>query len=188
MLTPDQKQWNRQFREAPISGPPEPWRHLTSLHVGGVQAVGFSEREEYLLVISADGRGLFELPSGARVARDYDFGGPWWDIVRLKARALDPIGDEWVTVAGIHGGGLLHVTPDGWSLERIAPDWPNEYVFLFPPGASPFGPSGRAPYSNLGPSPEGESIRVYGFSASGLYFIIATGSEVLLFGRDRDAG
>ena len=171
------REQNERYRKTPISGPPEPWLHLTTLHAGSVHAVGFTESEEYLLVISVSGRGLFELPSGARVARDYDEDGDWWDVSHLRAKALAPVADEWVRVAGIHGGGLLYVTDDGWSLELVAPDWPSSVVFLYPPqvGVSRTG-------FNLGPDRD-ESIRVYGFSASGRYFVIATGSEVLLFGR-----
>ena len=183
MLNAFQERLNKQFRKTSISGPPAPWLQHATLHAGGLQAVGFTEAEEYLLVISADGRGLFELPSGHRVARDRDFAGPWWDVMHLRAQPLAPAKDEWVTVAGIHGGGLLRVTEDGWSLERIAPDWPNEFVFLFPPGATPFAVTANPQGYNLGPFAEGEAIRAYGFSPSGSYFLIATGAEVFLFGR-----
>src|SRR5262245_15435938 len=40
------------------------------LHVGGLIAVGFDPAEEYLLVISHSGRGVFSTHKWERVARD----------------------------------------------------------------------------------------------------------------------
>lgn len=183
MLNAYQEQLVSALRSVPISGPPTPWNHISSPLVGGVQALGFSESEEYLLLISSSGRGVIDLPSGARAGRDHDSSYAWYDIPALTADGIGPIGGERVRVAGIHGGGFPTVTHDGWSLARVAPDWPNQYIFLSPPQSSVFDQrEGRRTY-NLGPGPAGDTIIAFGFSKSGAYFFFATSSELELFGR-----
>ena len=188
MLNDYQRALNSYLRGIPISGPPTPWLHLTTIPIGGLVAIGFAEDEEHLLVISQSGRGVFELPAGARVARDAERTAGWYDHGALIAQGIGPMDGESVTVAGIHGGGLRLLSPDGWSLERVAPDWPNELVFLSPPGSSAFEQRAGNRTFNLGPTEGGEPIVVFGFSRTGRYFVIGSSSAIELFGLEFQAG
>ena len=49
---------------------------MRHLHVGGVVAIGFDPTEEFILVISHSGRGVFSTQSWERVARDYELAYP----------------------------------------------------------------------------------------------------------------
>ncbi|GGS69396.1 hypothetical protein GCM10010176_009920 [Nonomuraea spiralis] len=35
-----------------------------------------------------------------------------------------------VHLAGLFGGGLHSTTPDGWGLDVVSPEWPNDRVLL----------------------------------------------------------
>jgi len=50
--------------------PPEPWRHVASHGIGGLTDIGYGEGSDLLLVVSHNGRGVFDCLSGERVARD----------------------------------------------------------------------------------------------------------------------
>lgn len=187
MLNAYQEQLVKRLRNVRIGAPPSPWRHIATLFIGGVQAIGFSASEQFLLVISPSGRGLFELDTGFKLARDYEAAGEWWDVACLRALGLPPIENEWVTLSGIHGGGFAHITNDGWLVERIAPDWPNEFVFLSNSGSA-LSQQSHDQSVNLGPAPDGDELVTFGFSPSGQYLLIATSSAVEIFGRKTSAG
>ena len=124
------------------------------------------------------------MPSGARVGRDPDASWSWYDAQKLTARGIAPIADEEIAVSGIHGGGLPTYSKDGWLLERVATDWPNDLIFLSPRGSSALDQrEGRKTY-NLGPYHGAERIVTFGFSRTCQYFIIAISSSVELFGRE----
>lgn len=161
--------------------PPQPWKRVTSVAVGGLEAVGFAENSELLLVISTSGRGLFESSTGECIARDrkppmHDC--DWYDTVRLSALGIGPLANTPIKIAGLYGGGLRVSTEDGWQLSVIAPIWPDHRVILSPPFQSL--------YTNLAASVqvfEDYHIRAYGFSETGRSFVIATSSDVTLFSR-----
>lgn len=45
---------------------------LTTLHIGGLIAMGFDPSGKYLLAVSHNGRGVFETTDWKSVARDYE--------------------------------------------------------------------------------------------------------------------
>ena len=52
---------------------PEGWEKVTSAAVGGLTDLGFSKSNPYLLIISSQGRGVFDCNTGEKVARDEVF-------------------------------------------------------------------------------------------------------------------
>jgi hypothetical protein len=161
--------------------PPHPWKRVTSAAVGGLEAVGFADNSDLLLVISTSGRGVFECSTGERIARDREpptHDCDWYDIVRLAAVGIGPLANTRIKIAGLYGGGLPTSTEDAWQLSVIAPIWPDHRVIL----SSPF----QSLYTNLAANVqvfEDYDIRAYGFSETGRSFVIATSSDVTLFSR-----
>jgi hypothetical protein len=82
--------------------------------VGGLTSVGLSADGVHLLVVSWQGRGVLDLRSGERVARDaaLDFEPDGTIVV-----GIGPLVGEQVRVAGLWGGELPRATPDGWRVE-----------------------------------------------------------------------
>lgn len=120
------RELNRRLRALKLQAPSAPWKRVVAHAIGGLTEVGYAEDSDWLLVISSQGRGLFNCLSGERTARDY--AAPvgavdWYDEVRLVARGIGAIENQFVRLAGLHGGGLPRFTRDGWSLETVAPDW-----------------------------------------------------------------
>ena len=170
-----------RLRRVPLGQPPAPWRQVVSHAVGGLTEVGFASRSDLLLVVSSQGRGLFDGRSEELAARDPappDDG--WYDEVRLTALGIGPIGDQLVRLAGLHGGGLSACTDDGWAITRIAPDWPLESIVLDPPGSSVLYEGHDRGCTRIA---EGFEMRAYGFSETGLSLVVASSDHVELWCR-----
>jgi hypothetical protein len=149
------------------------------IRVGGLTCVGFGEASgrEFLLVVSHDGRGVFDL-GGSRVARDrtplldkYN----WHDSSRLTAAGIGPLDGIRVPVAGLWGGGLPLMTNDGWLVERVPVDWPDERIVLR--AANAWDEMVQIHHETL------FQMRAVGFSASGSALVIASSGEFTLITR-----
>lgn len=162
----------------PVEPPPAPWRLVSEHAVGGLTDVGFGEGSDLLLVISHAGRGVFDCLTGERVARDRaEYVGHEWH--RLRAEGIGPLAGKVVVTAGLYGGGLPRVTQDGWSCTVASPDWPDEAVFLEPPGRSievEHRASGCVKVYQY-------EVRAVGFSWTGQTFVIANPSTLRIFRR-----
>lgn len=177
-MTDYQQKLDARFRQYPLSPPPAPWKQTWNGSVGGLLEVGFASSSELLLVVSSEGRGIFDCSTGKRVARDYEIDMEQWaDVIRLTAQGIGPLKDQTLPMAGIWGGGLPLVTSDGWSLEIIALNWAQYTVVLCPPQADVYR---DATFGQCNKVYAGGPIRACGFSYTGLSFVIAEGSGVSL--------
>ena len=103
---------------APVIGElPQPWRALQVFGVGGLFQVGYASNSDLLLVLSAQGRGVFDCLAGEKLARDYAEAHDFFDPVRLTSLGIGPLSETTVRMAGLFGGGLPLTTSDGWRLE-----------------------------------------------------------------------
>ncbi|MBN1499383.1 MAG: hypothetical protein JW982_04480 [Spirochaetes bacterium] len=50
----------------------EKYERINYVPIGGLVAIGFDSNEKYLLLVTHTGRGLFEIESMNRIARDYE--------------------------------------------------------------------------------------------------------------------
>jgi hypothetical protein len=173
-----------QFRNYELQAPPPPWRQVTSAAVGGLTEIGYAKESDYLLVVSRDGRGVFDCISGERVARNrrgtlIEDNPTWYNPFELTAIGIGPIQGQKINLSGLHGGGLPTCTKDGWLLELVAPDWPYTKVILVQPWKSIYNGN-----SQNGTMIFGEvRIRAFGFSPTGQSFSIAASSGVHIFSR-----
>src|SRR5262245_9637675 len=114
----------------PISQPPAPWKKATGFAIGGLTEIGYAPGSDLLLVVSGQGRGVFDCISGERIARDYDDSPDFIDETKLLASGIGPLSGQWIRVGGLHGGGLPNSTKDGWGLNALPLPWPHYHVFL----------------------------------------------------------
>jgi hypothetical protein len=160
---------------------PEPWAEQPVASVGGLLAVGFGGASDMLLVISHDGRGVFDARTGERVARDRStLDEVWYSAIPCRAVGIGPLLGEWVALAGVHGGGLPLTTRDGWCLTVLPFDWPEHHVFLEPPGDSIFNEERCSGCARIDVT---EQLHAVGFSETGKSFVIATASDVTFYSR-----
>ena len=84
---------------------------LTTLHVGGVVAIGLDPSGSYALVVSHSGRGVFDTHSWQRVARDPEPAYP----DDGEADGIGPLAGQRLKVSEInHDDGTLYVLdPNG---------------------------------------------------------------------------
>ncbi|WP_404310845.1 hypothetical protein [Neorhodopirellula lusitana] len=164
----------------PVSEPPAPWSVIGGSAVGGLTEIGFVPGTDDLLVLSGQGRGLFDTLSGAKIARDSNdaFDNP--DASWLTVPAIGRHDGATVPLAGLVGGGLPRQTHDGWMLEVIQLPWPRHVLFL----SSNYSP----PYDDAGNSwkicDDGAcEYRAAGFSPSGRSFVFASSCELVIYGR-----
>ncbi len=131
-------------------------------------------------IVERSGR-VIDCRTGEKVARDdADY---YADSDTLEADGIGPLEGQRIRVAGIHGGGLSHVTKDGWLIELHPLSWPEEEFFLCPPGQTMLWnrPDQQPALSKICPFPT--SLVAYGFSPTGQSLVIATSSEVAIHSR-----
>jgi hypothetical protein len=167
----------RRIRAAPISEPPPPWKRIGDHSVGGLTEVGFSDDSDLLLVVSWNGRGVFDCRSGERVARDptppdesWYYGRQWTTI------GIGPLAGREIRLSGLRGGGLSRCGRDGWLIEAVTLDWPVQSLLLMDPWGSIYDGSTRITKLML----ESE-VRAFGFSDTGDTLIIATSSDLTIY-------
>lgn len=158
----------------------ESWVCLGICAVGGLLAVGFSEKEDLLLVESSSGKGLFDCCTGKKLAREYvqNYENPYAN--KLCCRGIDVLNYEMVTMAGIYGGGLLTSTTKGDRVEIVAPHWPIHDIIFCPNFASIYIDKTKDQCQIVASVYE---IRACGFSYNENYFVYATSSEFVLYKR-----
>jgi hypothetical protein len=170
----------QRVRAAKVTKPGSPWAFIGSITVGGLTEVGFAEDSDLLLVISSQGRGIIDCTTGQKIARDRseENAETWYGSHFLIGQGFGPLDGKQVRLAGLSGGGLPVCTKDGWSVERLAIDWPDDCLLLLEPFSSIY----RADARFLKLAVERE-VRAFGFSFSGTSLIIATSSDVRILSR-----
>ncbi|WNJ17146.1 hypothetical protein [Pontibacter sp. G13] len=156
---------------------PDNWE-FQQFSVGGLSEVGFSEQNsKLLLVISSNGRGLFDCSKLERIDRDHhdDFD---IDYANLLCSGIGELSNEKIRIAGLHGGGFPTVNSEGESLEIMALDWPKKDIIFQPKWTSVYTEGDTEKCSKIYTS---DALRVYGFSKTGDYFVIGTSSDLLIF-------
>lgn len=169
------------------TAPPRPWSLVGSIAVGGLVCVGTDSDatgQELVIAVSWSGRGVFDALTGELMARDRtDLYASWFDELSLQVAGIGPLDDVQVPVAGLWGGGLRRMTPDLWTVEVVAPDWPEPMVVLQPPGQQ-IAIEDQASGCVVIDRPITE-LRAVGFSASGRVLVEATASDLRLYARDK---
>jgi hypothetical protein len=194
LISAYQRQLCERFLAAPVVAPPVPWRPVLDRRtpVGGLLGIGFAVApgtgHDLVMVVSVDGHGLFDATSGEKIARDRD---PDPDtstpdaVPDLSCPGLGPISGTRVPIAGLFGGGLHTTTADGWTLEVVSPEWPNDRVLLSADGGMPHnGPHGEKWWHIF--HSDYSTLRAVGFSPSGRTLAVATSSDLTFWTRPTD--
>ena len=169
------------IKRAPIENNVPGWTVTTTFAVGGLEAVGFDERNGELLVVSSQGQGIIDPTSGRRLFRDANSHG--YDHKRLQANRGDQPEAPPVRMAGIHGGHLRTVNDDGWTIEKVVLEWPKARLVLCEPNVhlSPFKKPPKSGWFVLG---EGTEFKVWGFSHTGSVLIWSDEVDISVLRKD----
>jgi hypothetical protein len=109
-----------------------------------------------LMVVSHQGRGIVDLVSGQRIARDRQETGSWLDAARPAVLGIGPVDGQWIEVTCLADGRLPAATADGWQARRTV-----------------HGVALSGPAEETVAVQEAEEIRAFGFSPDGQAFILA---------------
>ncbi len=165
----------------PVSEPPAPWERLPAIAVGGLWQVGFAPGSDLLLLLSSSGRGVVDCLSGERLARDD--GDYYADGPSLEAEGIGPLEGHLIAIAGPSGGALTRVTHDGWGIELHPLSWPEEELFVCPPGETMLWQRPGAESALVKVRPLPSALVAYGFSPTGRSLVIATSSDLEIYRR-----
>ncbi len=180
MTDSHQETLRKILERMPMSEVPEPWALIGGSAVGGLTEIGFVPDTDDLLVVSSQGRGLFDTLTGEKLSRDSEefFDNP--DSTGHTAPAIGRDSGKTVPLAGLHGGGLARVTRDGWMIDVIHLPWPRHVLFL----SSEYKPCYDASGHSWKICDDGAcEYRAAGFSPSGRAFVFASSCELVIYGR-----
>lgn len=170
----------KKLRSTPLTAPPAPWRRIGIFAVGGLACVGFSRDREWLSVGSSQGVGIIDCLSGEKIARDDAIDG--YQNTYMEIAGIGPLASAWIVAAGIHGGGLPSSTRDGWMIEVLTLDWPEQQILLVEPGSFLYGGIHDRP-DNFHRIETSSELRAAGFSYSGNTCVVATSSDLTIYSR-----
>ena len=175
----DLKELLHQVRSAPVQNAPEPWILVGTYFIGGLTDIGFGDDSDLLLLLSADGRGVFDCQTGERLARDRTK-GDYFQPYALTAEGIGPLGGQTVRTSGLQGGGLPQSCRSGWSVDIVA-EWPDQHYLLFPPKSSLYrGIHGRPDeFTKLATGCETNCA--WGFSSTSRILVLATSGELTIW-------
>jgi hypothetical protein len=170
----------RIVRASEVTEPPPPWKAVARLHFPGLAELGFDDASELLLTFSEQGRDVIDCRTGEFVARNQrvEDVSSWYGRDLLTGNGIGPLEGRPIRLCGQHGGGLLVCTADGWDAESLPIDWPDHSLLLVDPASSIYHAHPR--FWKLGV--EANSL-AFGFSYTGRTLILATPSDVIIFGR-----
>lgn len=188
MITEYQQRLRARYLAAPVMAAPELWRPVLDSRtpIGGLQGIGFGIHpdtgQDLVMVTSLDGHGLFDTVTGEKIARDRD-PDPATSTPDaapdLSCPGLGPLAGTRVQIAGLFGGGLHSTSGDGWTVDVVTAEWPNERVILSSDGGAHKGEPGETWWHILHASYS--TLRAAGFSPSGRTLTVATSSDLTLW-------
>ena len=172
-------QLRNQLEALLLCAVPKPWRHVGTFAIGGLTEIIYADQTDDLLVVSSQGRGMFDCLTGEKFAREPESAFDDYDTNRMLSKGIGKYEDAWIRIGGLLGGGLPNTTNDGWGLHVAHLPWPAHFVFLT---------------SNFHDLTDNEHItklytdgpcefRATGFSHTGLTFAISTSCELAIYSR-----
>lgn len=161
------------------------WVQKTTCAVGGLREVGFTKDSKYLMVLSGQGRGIFDALSGEKLIRDHsDYYMDEWDDETAIVRGFEFLDGVEVICGGFEAPNpLRQTTKDGWQIviekeKRL--DWKQDNV----DSTVLYLVNNQQEQSiEIDYSPYGYD-RAIGFSDSGGTFVLATSSEVNIWVKE----
>jgi hypothetical protein len=97
------------------------WKLKNNFAIGGLREIGFYEDSNYLLVLSSQGRGLFDCLKGEKISRDsYDYYSNEWDCDTGKVKGIGHLSDKIIICGGFeYQDTLIKIINDNLKVEII---------------------------------------------------------------------
>lgn len=161
------------------------WIHKNTFAIGGLENIGFAPNQDYLIVLSSQGQGIFNCKTGEKIARRNEDSN-WWGKFNQTTNSIvgfDLLENIEIETCGLYGeDSLSKRTRDDWTLIVSEPepdDKPFEKflvkkIYLVSPDNK----------IKLFISKDGAcELRAFGFSDTGNTFAIATSCDLIIYCR-----
>ncbi|MGV3611479.1 MAG: hypothetical protein ACO1N0_11045 [Fluviicola sp.] len=156
------------------------WKRKKHFGIGGLREIGFYAETNYLLVLSSQGRGLFDCLTGEKIARDpYDYYSEEWNPDTGLVKGIGFLSDKEMECGGFEYRDVL-VKEIGNSLKtevvkEIREIWNKEVkeievLYLVDNGTK----------TEIYAFPYGID-RAYGFSKNGTCFVLGTSGDLFIW-------
>ena len=146
------------------------WEHKNTFAIGGLENVGYIENSDILVVLSAQGIGIFDCEKGVKLYRS---NSNYWDDFDQSNSVFKLNENEYksnVQTYGLYGGDKLpKQSSDG---STVTLDLATRNISLQSNNGSP-----SIIVGNEGPC----ELRVFGFSSTGRTLIIGTSCEIVIW-------
>jgi hypothetical protein len=161
------------------------WTYKNTFAIGGLENIGYAPKQDFLLVLSTQGQGIFNCKIGEKIARQND-DMEWWDKFNETSNSIlgfDILKDVEIPTCGLYGeDNLSKATQDGWTLVASGPepdDKPFEQylvtrIYLVSPDKNQ-----KIFIGKDGPC----KLRAFGFSDTGDTFVIALSCNLVIYSR-----
>ena len=161
------------------------WTYKNTFAIGGLENIGYAPNQDFLIVLSGQGQGIFNCKTGEKIARQYDDLN-WWDKFDQTTNSIvgfDVLENVEIKTCGLYGDdNLSKITQDNWTLIITEPepdDKPFEKylvkrIYLVSPDKKEkifVGKDGAC------------ELRAFGFSETGDTFIIALSCDLTIYSR-----
>lgn len=160
------------------------WEKKVEWAIGGLLEIGFKSNSDLLMVLSSQGRGIFDCLTAERIGRDYiDYYNEKWDCGTGIVEGFGVLDNEEIICGGFEVPDILKKeTIDNWKVIaeiETRPDWQNKKL------------KAEVMYLKNLVLNEKQEVGVfhyginrgYGFSETGDSFVIATSSEISVWNR-----
>lgn len=144
------------------------WTHKTTAAVGGLENVGFVPGQDFLIVLSANGEGIFNCLTGERVARNHNnyYWNERFNDETMTVKGFGLFADIEIQTSGLHGSDRLNKESQGWLLCKEK----HEIILVSPD------------QSRVVVAPDDVcELRAFGFSDTGNSFVFASSCELIIY-------
>jgi len=161
------------------------WKLKNNFGIGGLREIGFYEDSNYLLVLSSQGRGLFDCWTGEKISRDtYDYYMNDWNSDNGIVKGIGHLIDKDVLCGGFEFPDILN--------KKIGEDLKTEVVKEI----REIWNKGVKEIEVLYINDNGSQIeiyafpygidRAYGFSKNGNFFVLGTSSDLFIWTKEKE--
>jgi hypothetical protein len=161
------------------------WTHKNTFGIGGLENIGYAPKQDYLMVLSSQGQGIFDCIAGEKIAQ-LNNDSDWWQNFNQETNSIkgfDILDKTEISTCGLFGqNNLLKSTSDGWTLTVSNPepdDKPFEMylvqkIHLVSPDKKE-----KIFITKDGPC----ELRAFGFSETGKSLIVALSCDLTIYSR-----
>jgi hypothetical protein len=159
------------------------FKFINTYAIGGLLNIGYSDNTDMLIVLSSQGRGIFNCLTGEVTFRDDEDWYPDFDEINGTIKGFGSEINKLVKVAGVNSKNKLPIkTTDGWDLilTEPQPDKPPferfniQNIFLNNPSIE-----NQIFITNDGPC----ELKAFGFSDTHKSFVVGLSCEITIWAR-----